>query len=77
VAVDSAGNILVTDADNSTIRKVTPAGVVTTVAGTPGVAGIVLGAAPRLSSPQFLTVAGDSIVVTDNRAVLRLRHGAQ
>ena len=77
VAVDSAGNVLVTDADNSTIRKVTPAGVVTTVAGTAGVAGIVLGAAPRLSFPQFLTVAGDSIVVTDNRAVLLLRHAAQ
>ena len=76
VAVDNAGNILVTDTGNSTIRKVTPAGVVTTVAGTPGVAGIVLGAAPRLSSPLLLTVASDSIVVIDNRAVLRLRHGA-
>lgn len=76
LALDSAGNLLVTDAGNSTIRKVTAAGVVTTVAGTPGLAGIVLGAAPRLSSPQSVTVAGDSIVVTDNRAVLRLRHGA-
>lgn len=74
MAVDSAGNLLVADGYNSTIRRVTPAGVVTTVAGTPGVAGILLGAAPRFSSPQFLTVAGDSIVVTDNRAVLRLRH---
>ncbi|HEX7838276.1 MAG TPA: hypothetical protein VF469_12465 [Kofleriaceae bacterium] len=48
-----------------------------TVAGTAGVAGIVLGAAPRLAFPQYLAVGGDSLVITDNRAVLLLRHGAQ
>jgi len=39
VAVDSAGNVYVADTWDSTIRKVTPAGVVTTLAGQPGVIG--------------------------------------
>ena len=39
VAIDSAGNVYVVDSGNSTIRKITPAGAVTTLAGTTGVSG--------------------------------------
>ena len=35
------------------------------------------GATPRRSSPQYLAITGDSLVITDNRAVLLLRHGAR
>jgi sugar lactone lactonase YvrE len=40
VAIDSSGNAYVSDFGNNSIRKITPAGVVMTLAGTPGVAGI-------------------------------------
>jgi sugar lactone lactonase YvrE len=36
VAVDGSGNVYVSDSGNSTVRKVSPSGVVTTLAGTPG-----------------------------------------
>ena len=58
VAVNSTGNIFVADHGNNTIRKVTPDGVVTTLAGSPGVAGSVDGAGnlARFSWPTGVTV---------------------
>jgi hypothetical protein len=41
------------------------------------VARVVLGTAPRLAFPFFLTIVGDSIAMVDNNAVLLLRHGAR
>ena len=77
VAVDAHGNVYVTDYYSATIRKITPAGVTTTIAGLPGVRGIALGAAARFAAPVGIAVSGDSLVITDANAVLLLRHGAQ
>jgi uncharacterized protein YjiK len=74
-SVDGAGNVYVLD--DTTVRKVTPAGTTTTVAGTPGVGGIVLGATPRFTFPEGLAILGDALVITDTNAILLLRHGAQ
>jgi sugar lactone lactonase YvrE len=59
-AVDASGNVYVADTGNDTIRKITPAGVVTTLAGTAGAAGSTdgIGAAATLFAPQG--VATDS-----------------
>ena len=68
VAVDSSGNVYVADTYNNTIRKVTPAGVVTTLGGMPGNIGTAngTGSAARFSNPAGLAVDGDgNIYVAD------------
>jgi outer membrane protein assembly factor BamB len=69
VALDSAGTIFVADNGNHTIRKVTQAGVVTTLAGSPGSAGSAngTGSAARFSSPTGVAVdSAGNVVVADN-----------
>lgn len=58
IAVDRNSNVYVSDTNNHTIRKITPGGVVTTLAGEPTVAGRVdgLGNAARFSFPRGLAV---------------------
>lgn len=67
VAVDSKGNIIVADRVNNRIRKITPDGVVSTLAGT-GTAGRVDGpaATARFSGPWKVAVdKNDNIIVAD------------
>ena len=63
-AVDSAGNVYVADTGNDTIRKITPAGVVSTLAGLAGQAGWAdgQGSAARFSSPTGVAVDGAGVV---------------
>ncbi len=60
VATDSSGNVYVADGGNDTIRKITPAGVVTTLAGLAGITGSAdgTGSAARFYNPA--AVATDS-----------------
>jgi hypothetical protein len=36
-----------------------------------------LGAPPRLAYPYGIASDGDSLIISDTNAILRLRHGAQ
>lgn len=68
LAVDTAGNLYVADGGNHTIRKVTASGVVTTIAGTAGVAGSVDGAgtAAKFNMPFGIAVdASGNLYVGD------------
>jgi sugar lactone lactonase YvrE len=58
VAVDSSANVYVADFGNHTIRKITPAGVVTTLAGTPGTSGASngTGIGARFTNPSGIAV---------------------
>lgn len=68
IGVDGSGNAFVADTGNRTIRKITPAGVVTTFAGTAGTSGLTdgTGTAARFSAPRGITVdAAGTLYVTD------------
>ncbi|MES2299546.1 MAG: hypothetical protein V4582_21090 [Pseudomonadota bacterium] len=68
VALDAAGNLYVTDTGNSVIRKISPAGVVRTLAGSPGVKGAAdgLGRAARFNLPEGIALdAAGNVYVSD------------
>ncbi len=68
LALDSNGHLVVADTGNSTIRRVTPEGVVTTFAGSGGRSGTNdgVGAAARFLHPYGVTVDGaGQLFVTD------------
>lgn len=68
VAVDGTGNVYVADTGNGTIRRITPTGVVTTLAGQAGSSSIVdgTGTAARFSQPRGIAVDGaGNIYVAD------------
>src|SRR5664280_16059 len=75
VAVDGAGNVYVADTLNHTLRKVTSAGVVSTLAGTPGSSGSTdgTGSAAQFQGPQGLTIdsAGNLYVADTNNHTIR------
>jgi len=78
VAVDAAGNVYVADQGNNLIRKITPAGVVTTIAGANIPSNDVngQGTAARFNSPGSIAVDGSGyIYVTDAEAIREIIPG--
>ena len=77
VATDGAGNVYVADTNNCTIRKITPAGVVSTLAGTSGQTGTTdgIGAAARFTNPEGVATDGAGNVYvadTDNHTIRKI-----
>src|SRR5260370_8595994 len=77
VAVDTSGNVYVPDSGNNTIRKITPAGVVSTLAGSAGVTGSTdgHGSNAQFSFPTFLALDTSGIVyvaVSGNNTIRKI-----
>jgi hypothetical protein len=73
VFTDSAGNLYVADTGNDTIRKITPAGVVTTIIGRPGEGGFLPGPLPGLlNAPNSVALFGTTLYTTTNNAIVQV-----
>jgi sugar lactone lactonase YvrE len=74
-ATDTAGNVYIADTANSTIRKMTPGGAVTTIAGQAGVQGLTdgTGTGSLFNQPEALAVdtAGNIYVADTGNGVIR------
>ena len=65
IVADAAGNLLVADRSNHTIRRISPAGQVATIVGVAGQSGFAAGALQgRLTAPVGVTVRGSSMSIT-------------
>ncbi|SFC72929.1 hypothetical protein [Massilia yuzhufengensis] len=80
IALDAAGNLFVADQGNFTIRKITPAGVVSTLAGAAGASEIIdaVGGGARFLDPIGLAINGSgTLYVTDYLHIRSVGTGGQ
>ncbi|MFM9090785.1 MAG: hypothetical protein ACKOUK_03475, partial [Verrucomicrobiota bacterium] len=68
LAVDAGGNLFVADHGNHTVRRISAAGVVETIAGSPGITGDAdsVGAAARFYYPAAVAVDGNTVYIADS-----------
>ncbi len=68
LAVDAGGNLFVADHGNHTVRRISAAGVVETIAGSPGITGDAdsVGAAARFYYPAAVAVDGNAVYIADS-----------
>ena len=75
LAVDSAGNVFVADTLNNTLRRISPIGIVTTLAGVPGVSGATngTGSAALFNRPSGLAIdsAGNLYLADTGNSTVR------
>ena len=81
VAVDTTGTVYVADTGNNTIRQITPAGVVTTLAGLAGSFGSLdgTGSAARFGGPQGIALDGTGtlyVADTGSSTIRKITAGA-
>lgn len=76
VAVDASGNVYVADSGNHAIRRITPAGVVTTFAGaTTATSGTTnaTGTSARFNSPEGITITSSGVLYVADTGNNRIR----
>ena len=70
VALDAAGNLYIADAHNMCVRKVTPGGIISTVAGTNGSQGFSGDGGPatsaQLNAPASVMFSGGNLYIADS-----------
>jgi sugar lactone lactonase YvrE len=75
ITIDPSGNLYVTDTGNNTIRKITPGGTTTTLAGMAGTSGTAdgTGTAARFNSPRGITIdsSGNLYVADSGNSTIR------
>lgn len=72
LTINAAGDVYVADNQCYKIRKITPAGVVTTIAGGVGRGGFAPGPLPGMVSPWGVVLVGTTLYVTTSNAIAQV-----